>query len=204
MRYVRHNILPSKYKCSKCGKTVFSFNMSENIEVCNIMHDKHLCWECAYWERFFIAPPQNLEVISGNCYQIFPFVEKEKREVNQILGGNGKKHYILRRNGECIRTNDVWWINTIPWQYRLKLQPTAWWVTKKFWESMDRSQHRCQAVGCMDRYHCYRYKYQIEFNKRPYNKVPKDWIVGEEHCPAFLPLKDIKGYDEYVKSTDLN
>lgn len=197
------NILRTKYKCSRCGKTVFPFGMSDSKGVSRLMKEKHICWECAYWEIFLQDHPPNLEVIGNNCYQVFPFIDKEKLRVEQILGSKGKTYYILKKNGECIRSNDVWWINTIPWQYQSQFPPTAWWVNKKFWESMERSKHKCKAVGCMDRYHCYRYQYQLEFDKEPYNHVPRSWIVGSEHCPAFLPLTDIKYYDEYVKPEDI-
>lgn len=202
--YVHRNLLNSKYNCSLCGKPVYRFNMSKTMKYAIAMEKEHICWECAYWKKFLNTPHDDMDVISGSCYRIFPFIEKEDRRVEQILGGGGKKtYYILRRNGECFRSNDVWWINVIPSKYRLQLKPTAWWVTKNFWKSLKRSMHKCKAVGCMDRYHCYRYQYQLEFDKEPYNHVPKDWIVGSEHCPAFLNLKDIKDYDEYVKPSDI-
>lgn len=197
-------ILKAKYTCSKCGKSVFSFNMSEEFEICHLMLEEHLCWECAYWKRIAIAPPKNLEIINDKCYLVYPFIDKESKEVEQILGGNGKTYYILKRTGECIRTNDIWLMAVIPMKYQTKLRPTGWWVNKKYYTSLERSRHKCYAKGCMDRYHCYRYQYQKEFGKEPYNKVPLDWIVGNEHCPAFLPLTDIQGYDEYTNPSDLS
>lgn len=200
----RYNLLNQKYKCTICGKTVFSFNMSYDMEIAHQMHKEHICWECAYWRDLMQSPPDNLEIIGDNCYQTYPFIPKQERDVSQILGYEGKKtFYILKRTGECYRTNDIWWLNTIPPKYRLQLIPTAWLVTKRFWQSMERSKHKCKAVGCMDRYHCYRYQYQLEIGKEPYNYVPKDWVVGDEHCPAFLDLRDIQHYDEHIKPTDI-
>lgn len=203
-RYKKFNdncVLQHKYVCSRCGKPYFAHNMYTNSEIYQLMNNKQICWECAYWERFLIAPPDNLEVIGNKCYQIFPFVKSP--DIYQILGGEGEVRYLLKRDGACFKSNDIWWLNIIPWQYQQKLQPTGWWVTKKFYQGVQKMKKPCTARGCLDRYHCYRYQYRQEFALAPYNKVPRDWIVGGEHCPAFLPLKDIQGYDEYVKPSDI-
>lgn len=196
----KKQLLKAKYQCAKCGKMVYAFNCSEDNDVCHRMIRDGICWECAYWERFLIAPPKNLEIVGDRCYQIFPFVESPS--VEQILGGN-KIRYLLKKNGECVKTNDWWWLNVIPYKYQERFQPTGWWVTKGFYKKMERSKHKCKAKGCLDRYHCYRYQYRLEFDKEPYNKPPRDWIVGDEHCPAFLPTRDIKDFDEYVKPSDI-
>lgn len=194
-------VLKHKHTCSRCGKRYFTYNMYTNSEIYRLMEQKHLCWECAYWEQFIMVPPDHLEVIGNQCYQIFPFVESP--DMFQILGGGGKIRYLLKRDGTCSKVNDIWWLNTIPWQYQQQLKSTGWWVTKKFYERFIRMKKPCTAKGCLDRYHCYRYQYQQEFGTAPYNKMPLDWIVGDEHCPAFLPLKEIKDYDEYVKPSDI-
>jgi hypothetical protein len=201
MAYNKSCVLGNKYKCKQCGKQAFAFNLSDKDKVCSIMQKKHICWECAYWENFIKHPPDNLEIIGDRCYQILSFVED--LQFNQIVGGNGKTKFLLKKNGDCIKSNDIWWINRIPFQYQDKLQITGWWTTRRVYNSLQRSRHKCIAKGCLDRYHCYRYQYQIEFEKGPYNKVPLDWIIGGEHCPAFIPLREIKGYDEYVKTSDI-
>ena len=194
-------VLKHKHVCTKCGKTYFAYNMYSNSVVVKIMEQKQVCWECAYWENFIMTPPDHLEVIGNRCYQIFPYVEKT--DVFQILGGGGETGYFLKKDGTCAPVNDVWWINVIPWQYQQQFQPTGWWVTRNFYRKYMRMRKPCTAKGCLDRYHCYRYQYQQEFGKEPYNIVPKDWVVGDERCPAFLPLSEIKGYDEYVKPSDI-
>lgn len=190
-----------KHTCARCGKKYFTYNIYTNSEIYRLMERKKICWECAYWEKFITLPPDHLEIIGNKCYQIFPFIESP--DMFQILGGGGKTKYLLKRDGTCNKVNDIWWLNTIPWQYQQQLKPTGWWVTKKFYERFIRMKKPCTAKGCLDRYHCYRYQYQQEFGAAPYNKVPLDWIVGDEHCPAFLPLKEIKDYDEYVKPSDI-
>ena len=203
-RYKKFNdncVLQHKHVCSRCGKPYFDYNMYTNSEVCRLMVSKDICWECAYWERFLLAPPIHVEVIGNKCYQILPFVDSP--DIYQILGGGGKTRYLLRRDGSFCKSNDIWWLNIIPWQYQQQLQPTAWWITKRFYDRLLKMKKPCTAKGCMDRYHCYRYVYQQEFTQGPYNSVTRDWNVGDEHCPAFLPLNEIQGYDEYVKPSDI-
>ena len=194
-------VLGNKFQCSQCGKQVYAFNLYDEERLCKTMTRKHICWECAYWGYFLKHLPKYLEIIGNRCYQVLPFIKDTS--FNQILGGNGKTKYILKKNGDCIKSNDIWWINIIPWKYQSQLQPTGWWTTKRVYTSLQRSKHKCIAKGCLDRYHCYRYQYQNEFDKEPYNKVPKNWIVGSERCPAFIPLREIKDYDEYVKPSDI-
>lgn len=199
--YTKNCVLGNKYQCARCGNPVYAFNLYDKEELCQTMLKKHICWECAYWEYFLKHPPDYLEIIGNKCYQVLPFVEDTN--FNQILGGNGKTRFLLKKDGTCVKSNDIWWINIIPWKYQCQLSPTGWWTTRKVYDSLKRSKHICIAKGCLDRYHCYRYQYQNEFDKEPYNKVPKDWVVGSERCPAFISLHEIKGYDEYVKPSDI-
>ena len=202
-RYIPKLITNNKYTCKKCGKRFFHFGITEFDPICKRMMREKICWECAWWEWVINHPLDHMEIIGNQCYQVFPFIDKEEQEVGTILGGKGKKHYLLRKDGSCIRSNDVWWIGEIPWRFQNDLPPTGWWVTRRYYESLSRSHHQCEARACMDRYNCYRYKYQIEFNGDIYPAPPHDWIIGSEHCPAFLSLLDIKDYDEYVKLSDI-
>lgn len=196
-------LLNYKRTCKKCGKEFFFFNIAEYMPICKKMVKEHLCWECAWWENFMKSPPKYLEIVGDQCYQVYPYVPKEEDTQDAILGGQGKTRYLLKKNGDCIMSNDVWWIASIPQKYQLQLPPTGWWTTQHYYNSLNRSSRRCIAKNCMDRYHCYRYNYQREFYDPPTVYPPHDWNVGDEHCPAFLPLKEIKDYDEYVKPSDI-
>lgn len=196
---VRRFILKTIYKCTKCGKPVFSFNADPSSTIIKLMDLKVICWDCAYWDLFLSSMPDNIEIIGDGCYQVLPLVEKDM----QTLTGCNKPKYILKKDGTAIKTNDIWWLNVIPPHLQQQLPPTAWWITKSFYDKLQRSQHQCYAIGCMDRYHCYRYKYQEEFATGPYNAVPRDWRPGDEHCPAFLPLNEITDYTEYTSVSDI-
>lgn len=202
-RYIPKLVTHNKYICKKCGKKFFHFGITEFNPVCKRMMKERICWECAWWERIISHPPENMEIVGNQCYQVFPFVNKEERPVGTILGGKGRRHYLLKKNGDCIRSNDVWWIGEIPWRFQSQLKPTGWWTTLRYYSSLKRSHRHCHARACMDRYYCYRYEYKIEFDGDIKAMPPHDWIIGGEHCPAFLSLFDIKDYDEYVRPSDI-
>lgn len=197
-----HYILKQKYNCSICGKPTFYFNLDiSNFEVSRLMWKEKICWECAYWKMFFLAPPKNLEIIGDLCYQSFPYVDLKTLQAGDWVGCKGTK-YILKKTGECYRTNDMWLIAQIPPRFQEKLPPTAWFTNRHTWESLSRSPHKCRIAKCFDRYHCYRYLYQQEFDdSKP--GVPYRWHVGDEHCPAFIPTKDIKDFDAYTSVNDI-
>lgn len=201
VKYTKKCVLGNKFQCTRCGKTVYAFNLYEKEETCTTMLKEHICWDCAYWEQFQKHLPEHLEIVGNRCYQVLPFVENTN--FTQMLGGGGTTKYLLKKDGTCIRSNDIWWIGIVPFRFQDVLQPTGWWTTRKVFKSLNRSQRKCTAKGCLDRYHCYRYKYQTEFDKESYNKVPLDWTIGGEKCPAFISLHEIKDYDEYVKPSDI-
>lgn len=195
--YQNKIITRAKYKCKLCGKSMFHYNLSERTELGRIMYRKRLCWECAFWEFNTIAPPPHMEIVNEYAYQVFPYILRSNIQPGQWLGGEGKTIYLLKKNGECIRSNDFWFIGIVPVQYRLKFPPTAWYTTKDVWKSLQKSKHKCDITNCMDRYHCYRYNYKAE-DEEAGIPVPLNWQVGDENCPAFIPTKDIQNFDQYI------
>lgn len=187
--------------CSECGKKILDFGFDKNNPIYKIMKERNLCYECAYWLDFIENPPECLEIISGKCYQVFP--EQQKTPM-KILGSGGKMHYLLRRNGEIEKSNDVWFVSEIPQKYRDRLKDTAWWVEKRVYFKLRRLPFKCWSKGCMDRYYCYRYDYRREFNENgPFNIPPKEWIKGSEHCKEFVDILEIHDYDEYFSIDDI-
>ena len=143
-----------------------------------------------------INPPECMEIINQTVYSFLPYQEPR---FGIILG---ETLYILRKNGELAMTNDAWNKGVIPWRFQDRLPNTAYSLSKKVFNKLSKGRMGCLARGCFDRYHCYRYNYRMEFDVGPYNCVPKDWIVGSERCPAFINLKDIRGFD-YIDINDI-
>lgn len=44
----------------------------------------------------------------------------------------------------------------------------------------------CKSKGCFDRYHCYWYNVKLMEKYGPWNKIPKNYIVGSEMCESFI------------------
>lgn len=198
---IQKNILRCKYECTQCGKKVFYFNLNINKRIGKKMHKEHLCWDCAFWNDIVESHKKNIEIIGDDCYEILPFRAKKSLRAGQFIGG-GKTKYILKKNGQCYRSNDYWYIGRVPVSFRLKLPPTAWWTNKHTYDSLTRYNGKCVVKNCMDRFHCYRYDFKVEYEE-PGLFVPKEWQVGTEYCPAYIPTKDIKDFDQYVSPSDL-
>ena len=110
--------------------------------------------------------------------------------------------YIQKKDGTALMSNDVWNKGAIPIRFQSWFPDTAYSISKKTYKKLIRGRMGCRARGCFDRYHCYRYDYKREFAEGPYNAIPKDWIVGEERCPAFIDLREIKNFD-YIDINDI-
>ncbi len=187
--------------CSECGKRILNYGYDDSNPIYKIMKERDIRYECAYWPNFIANPPEHLEIIGGKCYQVLP--EQQKTPM-KTLGSEGRMHYLLRKNGEIEKSNDVWLLSEVPLKHRDELKDTAWWITKRGYFKLKRLPFQCWSKGCMDRYHCFRYDYRREFNKEgPFNIPPKDWIVGEEHCKEFVNILDIRDYDEYFSIDDI-
>lgn len=154
------------------------------------MKDKQICYECAYWLSLVDSPPSNLEVVKGMCVQIFP--EADKRDKTLILGGKGKMRYFVRPDRSVIKSNDIWKIGKVPKFFLPSFPDTLIEITQKAYKKLNRTNIKCQARGCYDRYHCFRYNLELESNgKKPFNIVPSNWKIGEEHCRYFINMTEI-------------
>lgn len=183
-------------KCSICGKRVCNAFFDKESPIYLQMVEKNCCYDCAYWEDLIANPPENMEVVNQTLYDFKPYIEPK---LGMFLG---QTMWILKKDGTPMMSNDVWNKGKIPLQFRDRLPDTAYEVSKKTYKKLTTGRMGCRSVGCFDRYHCYRYDYRHEFGQAPYNRVPRDWIVGDEGCPAFINLREIKHFD-YIDINDI-
>ena len=176
-------------KCVYCGKDICTFNFDKKSPIYLMMRKVGCCYECAYWENLYDNPLEHMEVIEHTLYDFLPYREPR---FGEMLGST---MYILRIDGTPVYSNDVWKKGKIPNYFLHKFPETAYPISKKTYKKLTTGRMGCVAIGCLDRYHCYRYNIQNELKTGPYNKVPRDWIVGDEKCPAFINLKEIKHYN---------
>ncbi len=182
MRHVKY--------CKLCGNKIWMQGYDTENRFAYIMAQKCICYECAYWEDLIAYPPQYLEVVKNQCVRLHPVANNKDKTL--ILGGKGKKKYFLRSDGTLIETNDIWVIGTIPDRFASRLPITAVEISIKAFRQLSRTNRKCQARGCFDRYHCLRYNLALENDERgPFNTVPPKWRVGDEHCRYFIHLQEV-------------
>lgn len=190
--------MPKKYKvmsqvtyCKACGKKIWMQGYNAQNRITHLMNKNSLCYECAFWEELIAYPPQYMEVVNRQCLRLHPVADKKDRAL--ILGGKGKMRYFTRLDGSLIQSNDIWLIGTVPERFSSQLPITAIEITLKAYRQLKKTNKKCQARACLDRYNCFRYDRTLEMGEKgPFNTVPPKWKVGDEHCGFFINLKDIE------------
>lgn len=196
-------ILGGVKKCRLCGKRIFlqGYDITRD-RISNIMDQEKICYECAFWRRTIEFPPDNMEVLGDKCLIIYPHVcDRYDRSIT--LGGKGVTRWFVKRGLKLIESNDIWLYGTIPERFREQLPPTVFEITQKAYRQFKRNPNWCRARSCMDRYHCYRFDLSLEEESGPFNKIPKKWKLGEEHCGYRLDQSEILSDDGSIKTLKL-
>lgn len=182
--------------CSCCGAKVLLLGYDSQNRITRMMKQKGICYECAFWQDVIDYPPEYLEVIDGRCLRIHPVADSKDKTL--ILGGKGKMRYFMRPDQSLFQSNDIWVIGSIPQRFRDRFSSTATEITAKAYGQLERTDKKCYAKACFDRYHCYRYNQEQE-KDGAYNSIPPKWKIGDEHCGFFIDKKDILNDDSSVK-----
>lgn len=187
MRPISRRLINGIRFCQFCGERMLFQGYELRDRLSRIMTKEKICYECAYWKELLEYPLKNLEVVDNKLLRILPLVPKRDRSM--LLGGDGKMRYFMRTDHTLFKSNDVWTIGTIPERFRVKFPTTAFELTSNSFKRLSRDSNKCIARGCFDRYHCLRYKIEIEEENGPYNIIPKNWKTGDEHCRFFVGSK---------------
>lgn len=175
--------------CNCCGTKILFMGYDTGGRIGYLMDKKNICYECAFWQNIIDYPPEHYEIVGSKCLKIMPLVKDKDRSM--ILGGKGKRRFFMRPDLTVFVSNDVWNIGTIPVHLRGQLPPTAFEITKRAYATLTKNPKRCIARGCFDRYHCARYKIELEDETGPFNKVPLSWKTGDERCRSFMNKQKI-------------
>lgn len=194
-------MLRSTKICAHCGSRIFTQGVNNEHRLSHIMKRMGICYECAFWEDFIAYPPQYTEVLGNRCLKICPGISK--KEIGVILGGKGKTRYFMRPDMQVFCSNDIWQIGTIPERFRTQLTPTLIEITERAYKQLKRNNKKCQARACFDRYNCFRYNLELEKENEPYNKVPANWKVGNEHCGFRIDPSEILSDESNVTQTPI-
>jgi len=179
-------------RCVCCNGKYFMDGYDEKDKIVRLMVKEGICYNCAYWKTIIKSPPQYMEVVNNQCLRIFPKVEKKDKSM--ILGGQGKVRYFMRPDLSVTKSNDIWVIGKVPEVFRDKLPNTMVEITQKGYTRLNvsKNKNKCSARGCFDRYHCVRYRIELENDHiGAYNQVPPAWKVGNERCKFFINKNEI-------------
>lgn len=188
--------------CSCCGKRILFQGYGDKTRLSHIMETKMLCYDCAYWLNLIEYPPEDMEILGNQCLLVHPHIIN-RNDKSIILGGDGKKRWFVKPGVKLVESNDIWNIGTVPERFSDRLQPTLYEITEKAYKQLKRNPKWCIARACMDRYNCYRYDLSLEEETGPYNKIPKKWHVGDEHCGFRFENKEILTDDSNIKTLKL-
>jgi len=178
---------PLIIECQLCGKTEALDDFDPSSPLYDTMHDRHLCYSCAFWTDKIEHPLPDREVINGHHYTVHPFAHRPE---NVLRGFFGKEFCIRRFDGTLVKSNNVWHQGKIPERFRQALPDTAVFISLMAYQRLLNDCHKCMAKGCWDRYHCFRYDLSCEKNGA-FNKIPTNHHVGDEHCPSFINRSEL-------------
>lgn len=195
---IKRKIFRGVRVCNNCNSKIFTEGYNYEDRITMMMRTEGVCYSCAYWKNIINYPLTYMEIIGNRCFRILPEVKKKDKSL--LLGGNGKLRYFARYDLSIVRSNDVWSIGVIPEIFRKQLVPTITEISRRSYEKLLKNKNKCSARGCFDRYHCLRYKLELEQDSiGAFNKVPPTWKVGNERCKDFINLTEISNDDSSVE-----
>lgn len=177
-----------KFKCNLCHREDDLDGYIVNNAITQIMQERQVCFQCAFWMDKIAHPCEGTEIIGGHYYIVYPFV---KRPENVLKGSYGKEFYIRKFDGTLLKSNNVWYQGEIPEHFRDQYPNTANFLSLLTYMRLLKDNHKCYAKGCWDRYHCVRYDLSCESGS-PFNIVPKKHVIGNEKCPSFININKLK------------
>jgi hypothetical protein len=173
--------------CSICRNNYDPEQFDKKSPLVQIMTERGICFQCAFWSDKIENPDPNREIINGEHYTFHPF----QKNPLYFQGHGGRIFYILHNDKSLLRSNNVWFQGIIPDRFKEKLPNTAKLISKKTYSLLKINNFTCKTKGCWDRYHCIRYDLSIEKNSKPWNIVPKNHVIGSERCVNFVNMNEL-------------
>ena len=160
------------FKCSLCGaQENKSFYRSVN-SISELIKKEYLCFSCAFWTDMINNPIRDGCIYKSCYYKALPTDDPIKGLVCWVF--EIKTHQVKQVKLVSYGKIPSNFLPALSNEYRV--------ITQKTLEEINSS--RCFSKGCLDRYTCMRYELWKE--KRPFNKVPKNYIAGTEKCYQFI------------------
>lgn len=169
--------------CLICGKKI-DFWLCPKRTLAKAMKSKTLCFECAYWTDYIEHPSPGTVIISGGVYEFTPiFTKIDWRQLKK----KDMVYAIEIKTGKAVSGYKPFFIGSVPDNFKEKLPDQFKFISKEtYLRIVNHQGGPCMAKGCWDRYHCYWYDAKLAEPKKPWNKIPKDYQIGNELCPSFI------------------
>lgn len=185
---LERSVYPEIYECSVCGTEVNLDEYFGNGEYVDLMRERKVCHECAFWIDKAERPEYGRAIADGHYFIVNPFV---RRPYNRFCALGGKMVYGIRNDRTFFMTDNAWHQGKIPDRFRDILPDDCRLLSAVDYSRMHANNFICHSMGCFDRYECVRYKIELEKESGPYNEIPKDYVSGSEKCPSFITKHDI-------------
>jgi hypothetical protein len=148
------------------------------------MAEKSLCFPCAFWMDKIENPPQHSAVIGGSYY-IFDSLHVAPLSARKFDRG---MFFIMFNDMSFLVCAHVWISGIVPERFREQLPDNAQFISQQTFVRLRKNPFFCKSKGCWDRYACFRYDVNLE-KDGPWNKIPKDYVIGGEECGSFINKK---------------
>ena len=175
--------MPHTYKCSMCGKPDNLGYYNSSCDLLDMMRERKLCYQCAFWTTLLGNLPEHYEVIGRRMYIVTPIPESP--DTYEGGGVQGADSFIYKPDRTFYRSLHTCEVGKIPEAFDKHFPDTAMFCTAMTYSRLIRNDFICRGKGCWDRYHCLRYDMACE-KDGPFNIIPDYYKVGMEECPSFI------------------
>ncbi len=171
--------------CPYCGKQedLEAFRAINNTLVSR-MRNEQICFDCAYWMNRISNPEPDTIIVSGNLYKLTTPLERPPLRNTRAVA----LKFLVK-----VDTKDVYAVTnmilrgSIPTRLASLVPDQYKFITREEYRRViGFNAEMCLSKGCFDRYHCIWYRTDIAEPDEPWNTVPNNYQIGDEHCPSFI------------------
>lgn len=117
-------------KCSICNSDI-KLEQYQDCNIKNIMKEKNMCFNCAFWQEKIDITNKDTLVIEGNRYQ-GNLINKDNRSTFGLgMGGRDTYVMMLNNSNDIRHYNNVWCQGTIPELWKSKIPNNAKFISEK-------------------------------------------------------------------------
>lgn len=172
------------FHCSHCGQSCDLDLFCHYKGRTKRMRQERLCFDCAYWMDYIDNPIPDTAIVSGALYSFVP----DRREIDRRnIRKTGITFALDMNNREIVTCISPIFKAKVPKSFSELLPDQYRFISAEtYFRIKEYCAPHCTSKGCFDRYHCFWYNAQLMESRGPWNKIPKDYIIGGEMCESFI------------------